>query len=176
MLETRPTLTINMRFAAWPLLALAAAQSLPIPHVQNVPAEATYPQPSADPGTPSRPLSVASTTYTSPMAFLASDGKPLNVYPDLGFSGVVAGDVVWTFGDTTVQLPSGQILLNAVDSTATGNLSYPMLVEMEDMNLHYRTVNSLVPLTSDELASGGYTHWGFGGTVRLPPGTRLLSV
>ena len=55
----------------------------------------TYPQPGGPPGAGVLPPAVASVTYLGKLVY--DDPR---IVRDLGFSGVVSGQIIWTFGDT----------------------------------------------------------------------------
>src|SRR5204862_3144591 len=84
---------------------------------------AVYPQPGMPLGPGTLPPVVASTAYLGTLKYDNPD-----IARDLGFSGVVNGQIVWTFGDTLLAPPNGMSIPCSTDSSAPGDLAQPMTV------------------------------------------------
>lgn len=103
-------------------LAVAAISSI----VAGSPAkQAVYPQCGQKKGRGILPPKVAKVSYEGTL-----QSKNANCGHKLGFSGVVNGEIIWTFGDTVGILPNGQseIGISASDSSALGSLRSPLRV------------------------------------------------
>ncbi|KAB8360897.1 hypothetical protein FH972_024630 [Carpinus fangiana] len=145
------------------------------------PTTATYPQPPTHfdlkklPGLGLGPPVALSFTYADPMTFLDAHGKPHNVLRDLGFSGVMDGKVIWTWGDTLIGTPKANTF-TAVDSTTIStDLKRPFLTQETSMT--GGAVDSLIPVNAEEVMTGhGYSHYAFGGTniIQEAPGRGLI--
>jgi hypothetical protein len=85
--------------------------------------------------------------------YLGRQNYGTDVARDLGFSGVVNGQSVWTFGDTLVPDGSGGWAFSASDSVGLGDSSDPLRI--------YDRVNAQgwpsewIPLNDAENANGG---------------------
>jgi hypothetical protein len=97
-----------------------------------------------------------------------------NIVRDLGYSGVVNGQVVWTFGDTLVKNGSGYTF-TASDSAALGDLENPLEVHDKHVNAS-GWPQEWIPLNASETSSGGLTRWAMGGTnvVEFAPNKGLV--
>lgn len=128
-------------------------------------AQAVYPAPGQRTGAGVLPPAVSSVTYPGDIIDPA-----YNYQRDLGFSGVVNGQIVWTFGDTLL----GGALCSS-DSTALGTLSIPGFVYDKDIRAGGYT-NEWIPYTSSELANGGGSRYAEGGTnvVEYAPNKGLV--
>ena len=128
-------------------------------------AQAVYPAPGQMTGPGHLPPAVSSVTYPGDVVDPAH-----NYQRDLGFSGVVNGQIVWTFGDT---------LLNnffcSSDSAALGTLSIPTYVYDKNLNSSGGT-QEWIPFTAAELANGGGSRYAEGGTnvVEYAPNKGLV--
>jgi len=86
-----------------------------------------------------------------------------NIVRDLGYSGVVNGQIVWTFGDTLVANGSGGFAFAASDSAALGELLDPLKVHDKSLDENGRP-EEWIPLNADELGNGGLNEFAMGGT------------
>ncbi|KAB8336638.1 hypothetical protein FH972_020949 [Carpinus fangiana] len=148
----------------------------PGPYIPNAPATATYPQATSvrfQTKVAKEAPSVKTLNYTEPAIFLNSDGNVHPVLRDLGFSGVLDGHVIWSWGDTLIGTPES-FQITAVDSTTIGDLSRPMV--SKDTSMSGKSIQSFIPLNDEEKASGGYAHYAFGGTniIQTYPGRGLV--
>jgi hypothetical protein len=113
---------------------------------------------------------VASATYLGKLIY---DNRA--IARDLGFSGVVNGQIIWTFGDTLLVNPGRTSVPCASDSAALGDLLHPLSV-------HDKSVSSSgcptewIPWDAAELANGGGSRYGEGGTnvVEFAPNQGLV--
>jgi hypothetical protein len=127
-----------------------------------------YPAPGQSTGTGTLPARAASVEY------LGRQDYGADVARDLGFSGVVNGQSVWTYGDTLVPDGNGGYTFAASDSVGLGDHADPLRV--------YDVVNSSgwpsewIPLNDAENANGGLSHYGMGGTnvVEYAPNKGLV--
>ncbi|MEV0849122.1 DUF4185 domain-containing protein [Streptomyces sp. NPDC049954] len=127
-----------------------------------------YPAPGQSTGPGTLPPKAAGTEYLGPQNY----GRDLAL--DLGFSGVVSGRSVWTYGDTLVPDGTGGWALTASDSVALGDKDDPLRV-------HHRLDDSgnpdeWIPLNDAENDAGGLSRYGMGGTnvVEYAPGRGLV--
>ncbi len=93
---------------------------------------------------------------------------------DLGYSGVVNGQIVWTFGDTLVD-DGGKTVFAASDSSALGELANPMKAHDKALRSNGYP-EEWIPLTADEQANGGLGRFAEGGTniVEYAPNKGLV--
>ncbi|KAJ2956874.1 hypothetical protein NQZ79_g7330 [Umbelopsis isabellina] len=84
-----------------------------------------YPQPGQTTGSGVLPPKVSKTTYQGVLQY-----KNTKCVRDLGFTGVVNGQIIWTFGDTVGLLSDGtpQLGISATDSAALGDINNPLNV------------------------------------------------
>ncbi|MDI5973763.1 DUF4185 domain-containing protein [Streptomyces sp. SL13] len=172
MVHRRGFLGLAMGAVIVPALRpISAAASAPGPAPAVAPAATggfVYPAPGQSTGPGVLPAKPASVEY------LGAQDYGTDVARDLGFSGVVNGQSVWTYGDTLVPNGSGGYALSASDSVGLGDSSNPLRV--------YDTVNSSgwpsewIPLNAAENANGGLSRYGMGGTnvVEYAPGKGLV--
>ncbi|GAA3585023.1 hypothetical protein GCM10022222_82060 [Amycolatopsis ultiminotia] len=153
---------------AYPLAGIASAEGRGGKSRAADPGGFVYPAPGQSTGTGVLPATPASVEY------LGRQDYGTDVARDLGFSGVVNGQSVWTFGDTLVPDGNGGYALSASDSVGLGDMSNPLRV--------YDRVNSSgwpdewIPLTDEENANGGLSRYGMGGTnvVEYAPNQGLV--
>lgn len=128
----------------------------------------TYPQPGQHTGPGVLPPKAASATFLGPLHYDS------NIARDLGFSGVVNGQVLWTFGDTLVQI-NGNFALSATDSVGLGAPGLPITVHDKNVNAS-GWPQEWIPLTAAESASGGLSRFAEGGTnvIEYAPGSGLV--
>jgi hypothetical protein len=128
-----------------------------------------YPHPGQFTGTGVLPVRVAKAT------FLGKQSSPDGGFArDLGYTGVVNGQIVWTFGD--VLLPGLQpYSFCSSDASALGNINEPVTVHDKFLNGHGCTIQ-WIPLTDAENATGGLSRWAEGGTnvVEYAPNKGLV--
>jgi hypothetical protein len=116
------------------------------------------PHPGMTPGPGTLPPAIESAAYLGALAYDNAE-----IARDLGFSGVVNGESVWTFGDTLLVPPAASPIPCSTDSYALGDRLHPMTV-------HDKSVASSgcplewIPWDSAELANGGGGRYGEGGT------------
>jgi hypothetical protein len=128
-------------------------------------AQAVYPAPGQMTGPGVLPPAVSSVTYPGDVIDPA-----YNYERDLGFSGVVNGVDIWTFGDTLL----GGAFCSS-DSSAVGALNIPGYVYDKNIRSGGYT-NEWIPLDSQELANGGLSDYSEGGTnvVEYAPNKGLV--
>jgi hypothetical protein len=132
---------------------------------------AVYPQPGQRSGPGLLPAMLAhAPTYLGRLAYDDED-----IVRDLGYSGVVNGQIVWTFGDTLVANGSGGFSFVASDSAALGELSDPLRVHDKRLDANGWPVE-WIPLNAAELAAGGLSQFAMGGTnvVEYAPNQGLV--
>lgn len=161
-----------------PLIPGSTNFSTAQPQFLLAPSAPTYPQPATglelELGLGLGDPVVQSFTYADPMLFLDVNGKPHPVLRDLGFSGVLDGKIVWTWGDTLIGTPTSYYP-TAVDSmTISVDLKKPFL--SQDTAMTGAGIDSLIPVNKEEIKGGGYLHYGFGGTniIETSPGNGLI--
>lgn len=79
------------------------------------------------------------------------------------------GSSVWTFGDTLTKLDNGNYQFQAVDSLGIGFTQFPTIVYENNADPTGQYINSIIPLNAQELATGGFNKWAFGGTNVVAP-------
>ena len=129
------------------------------------------PQPGGPPGPGVLPPQVASVTY---LGELATDDP--RIARDLGFTGVVNGQIVWTFGDTLLLAPDGGAALPcSTDSAALGDFHHPLAVHDEGV-ASSGCPREWIPFDRSELANGGGSRFAEGGTnvIEYAPGKGLV--
>lgn len=142
-------------------------------HAQQVPMhnapptalrKAVCPQPGRRPPGPGRlPPRVSTTTYHGPMTFHHPSGRPHAVARDLGFTGVLDGHLVWTWGDTLMGSGS-QAFICATDSTSIADLARPTHATDTALAPGTSNVANWIPCLAHEDADGGLSCYAFGGT------------
>jgi hypothetical protein len=127
-----------------------------------------YPAPGQTTGAGQLPPAAASVDY------LGAQDYGTGVARDLGFSGVVGGRSVWTYGDTLVPTGGGNYALTASDSVGLGDAANP--VHITDRVGSNGNPDEWIPLTAAENANGGLGRYGMGGTdvVEYAPGKGLV--
>ena len=139
------------------------------PHLQSQ--NASIPQPGKQaPGPGQLPPKVKSHVYHEPMTFLHPSGHAHNVMRDLGFSGVLDGRIVWTWGDTLMGT-GDQSMICAVDSTTIGTLDAKGITMDSAIAPNSNNVRNWIDCLPEEEADGGLGKYAFGGTniVEYPP-------
>jgi hypothetical protein len=95
---------------------------------------------------------------------------------DLGFTGVVNGQIIWTFGDTLLAPPDGGAAIPcSTDSAALGDFAHPL--EAHDQGLASSGCpREWIPFDAAELANGGGSRFAEGGTnvIEYAPGKGLV--
>jgi hypothetical protein len=153
-----------------PLGLAAAAPSRPAPRFDVSPADTggfVYPVPGQTTGPGVLPAKPASVEY------LGRQDYGTEVARDLGFSGVLNGQSVWTFGDTLLPDGNGGYALVASDSVGLGDSSNPLRVyDRADSS----GPTEWIPLNDAENANGGLGRYGMGGTnvIEYAPGQGLV--
>lgn len=134
-----------------------------------------YPQPGGPPGPGVLPLKVASTKYHDKMRFCHPKGHQHDVLCDLGFSGVIDGKIVWTFGDTLMGTEEKNFIC-ATDSIAMGNMADPMTVCNTALCPGSDNIKEWIPPNEQEEADGGISCYAYGGTniVEYAPNQGLV--
>jgi hypothetical protein len=129
-----------------------------------------YPQPGQTTGPGKLPPEVANVTYRDTLVY-----DNVQIVRDLGFSGVVNGQIIWTFGDTLLLTSGGGSAFSASDSAALGDMSNPTHVHDKNLNASGGP-QQWIPLTADEEANGGLGRYAEGGTnvVEYAPNKGLV--
>jgi len=118
-----------------------------------------YPEPGQVTGTGVLPPTVASTTY---MGKLIYDDSA--IVRDLGFSGVVNGQIIWTFGDTLLLTGDGSTSeFCSSDSSGLGVYGSPLVVHDKALQSNGCT-KEWIPLDGMEQEGGGLGQFAEGGT------------
>jgi hypothetical protein len=132
---------------------------------------AVYPQPGQQTGPGILPAKTAGAPKY--LGTLWVDNR--NVIRDLGFTGVVNGQIVWTFGDTLLERSSGNTTFCAGDSTALGDRTTRIRVRDKALAPNGCPLE-WIPLTAAELANGGLGRFAEGGTnvVEYAPNKGLV--
>lgn len=127
-----------------------------------------YPAPGQTTGPGVLPPKAAAVEYPGRQVYGA------DVARDLGFSGVVGGRSVWTYGDTLVPDGSGGYAFAASDSVGLGDSADPLRVH-DVVNASGRP-SEWIPLNASENADGGLSRYAMGGTnvVEYAPGKGLV--
>ncbi len=128
------------------------------------------PQPGQRTGPGVLPPKVASTTYEGALVY----DNPA-IARDLGFSGVVNGQVVWTFGDTLLATSATTLVFSASDSAALGDVTNPTHVHDKSVGPSGGPLE-WIPLTGAERDGGGLGRYAEGGTnvVEYAPNKGLV--
>ena len=94
---------------------------------------------------------------------------------DLGFTGVLDGRVVWSWGDTLMG-NEDKANICAVDAVSIGSMKSPMCSMDTALQPGSDNVASWIPLTQQEAGNGGYTCYSFGGTniVEIAPNQGIV--
>ncbi len=116
-----------------------------------------YPRPGQTKGPGVLPPAVDTAVFLGPIHY-----NDPSTARDLGFSGVVNGQSIWTFGDTLdpTLMP---ISFCSNDSAALGDYNNPLNVYDKNVNSDGCT-QQWIPLTADEQSTGGGSRWAEGGT------------
>jgi len=126
--------------------------------------KAVYPQPGQRaPGPGHLPPKVASTKYHQSMRFFHPRGHEHTVARDLGFTGVLDGKCVWTWGDTLMGGGSSAFIC-ATDSTSIANLATPMHAVDTALWPNTDNIANWIDCLPHEEADGGLSCYAFGGT------------
>ncbi|GGK96077.1 ricin-type beta-trefoil lectin domain protein [Mangrovihabitans endophyticus] len=128
-----------------------------------------YPAPDQSTGSGVLPPSNESTEY------LGRQDYGREVARDLGFSGVVNGQSVWTYGDTLIPTGGGDYAFTASDSVGLGVRDNPIRVRDTNVNSS-GWPQEWIPLNAAENANGGLSRYGMGGTnvVEYAPNRGLV--
>lgn len=136
-----------------------------------------YPQPGQHPPGPGQhPPKPAHVRYHDKMTFFHPRGHKHTVMRDLGFTGVLDGKIVWTFGDTLMGRPDGSSMICAVDSTAIGDMQNPMCAHDTALWPNSDNVKCFILPTKEEEADGGLSVYSYGGTniIELAPNHGII--
>lgn len=129
-----------------------------------------YPSPGDTTGPGSLPPKIAKATY------LGAQRSAYNDYArDLGFTGVLNGEIVWTYGDVLIRNDRGSFDFCSSDAVALGDIKKPMQT-FETQLRGGGCTEQWVPLTDEENATGGLGRWAEGGTniVEYAPNKGLV--
>ncbi|MBU2670778.1 sigma-70 family RNA polymerase sigma factor [Actinoplanes bogorensis] len=98
-----------------------------------------------------------------------------NIIRDLGFSGVVSGQSLWTYGDTILDKEINGIKPMAYDAVALGIQDDPSKINFKNLG-GFGQPDNWVPLTARENATGGVSRFAMGGTnvIEYAPGQGLV--
>lgn len=131
-------------------------------HLQSQ--RAKIPQPGVTPPGPGTfPPKLLKHTYRPPMRFLRPSGHQHAVMRDLGFTGILDGRIIWTWGDTLMG-NHDSCMICAVDSTSIGTLDAKGVTLDSAITPGTRNVANWIDCTPEEEADGGLTKYAFGGT------------
>jgi hypothetical protein len=135
----------------------------------TTPTGAVYPEPGERTGSGVLPPAASTIDYEGKLLY----DNP-NIVRDLGYSGVVNGQIVWTFGDTLVTVGSNSQFA-ASDSAALGDLANPLEVHDKALSAGGLPLE-WIPLMPDEQADGGLGRFAEGGTnvVEYAPNEGLV--
>ena len=123
-----------------------------------------YPQQGQQPPGPGKmPPKPANVRYMGAMRFYHPRGHQHNVMRDLGFTGIIDGRIVWSWGDTLMGTED-QSMICATDSTSIGNMNDPMGACDTDLAPGTDNVANWIPPNREEEADGGLSCYAFGGT------------
>jgi hypothetical protein len=130
---------------------------------------AVYPEPGQHMGPGVLPAAAGSVMYLGKLLY-----ENPNIVRDLGYSGVVNGQVIWTFGDTLVQMGANATFASS-DSAALGDLANPLKVHDKALTSS-GLPKEWIPLMPDEQAEGGLGRFAEGGTnvVEYAPNKGLV--
>lgn len=141
--------------AAYPLSGVANAAPPPAVSSPLDTGGFVYPVPGQSTGPGVLPPTPASVDYLGPQNYGTTVAR------DLGFSGVLYGQSVWTYGDTLLPDGNGGWNLVASDSVGLGDSSDPLRIyDRADSN----GPTEWIPLNDAENANGGLSRYGMGGT------------
>jgi hypothetical protein len=135
------------------------------------PAGPVTPEPGGPPGPGVLPPKIENVTYLGKLPY--DDPR---IARDLGFSGVINRQIVWTFGDTLLQsVDGGAAVFCASDSSALGDFLHPLAVHDKSLTSS-GCPGEWIPWDSAELANGGGSRYGEGGTnvIEYAPGKGLV--
>ena len=121
------------------------------------------------------PPKVAHVEIHDKMIFYHPNGHPHDTLRDLGYSGVIDGQIVWCFGDTLMGTEK-QNMICATDSTAIGKMEEPMGAIDTSLWPNSNNVKEWIPCNDQEAADGGLSVYAFGGTniVEYAPNQGLV--
>ncbi|KAK5112187.1 hypothetical protein LTR85_011620 [Meristemomyces frigidus] len=127
------------------------------------------------PGPGQMPPKVADRTYYDRHEFYSPKGHRHNTMRDLGFTGVLDGKIVWSWGDTLMGTEH-QANICAVDSTSIGSMHAPMCSMDTALAPHSDNVRNWIPTIQQEEQDGGYSCYSFGGTniVEVAPNKGIV--
>lgn len=146
------------------------------PHFDPNAPKPVYPQQGQQPPGPgTRPPKVKAAHYKGAMRFYHPRGHQHDVARDLGYTGILDGRIVWTWGDTLMGKPPGRMIC-AVDSTSVGNMSAPMTAVDTALAPGSDNVANWIDCNAEEEAGGGLSCYAFGGTniVEIAPNHGLV--
>ncbi|MFB7085235.1 ricin-type beta-trefoil lectin domain protein [Streptomyces sp. NPDC056296] len=111
---------------------------------------------------------------TTRVDYLGRQDYGTEVARDLGFSGVVNGQSVWTYGDTLVPDGRGGWIITANDSVGLGVKDNPIRINQRVGSNGWP--DQWIPYTDAESANGGAGRYGMGGTnvVEYAPNKGLV--
>lgn len=136
----------------------------PFTHQSNEGGKPVIPQPGQRPAGPGQmPPKIANVNYTDSHKFYHPSGKQHNTLRDLGYTSVLDGKLIWSWGDTLMGTPE-QNMICAVDSTSIGSMVEPMASMDTALAPGSDNVRNWIPLNHQEESSGGYGVYSFGGT------------
>jgi hypothetical protein len=115
-----------------------------------------YPAPGQTNGAGQLPAAAVGADYLGPQKYNSPTAR------DLGFSGVVNGQSVWTYGDTLVRADNNWVLTSS-DSVGLGDKADPLRVYDTNVNSS-GWPQEWIPLTPAENADGGLSRYAEGGT------------
>lgn len=130
---------------------------------------AVYPAPGQHTGPGVLPPAADSVVFQGHLVY-----DDTRILRDLGYSGVVNGRIVWTFGDTLVK-GGTPFEFAASDSSALGDLADPLKVHDKALRANGYP-EEWIPLTAEEEANGGLGRFAEGGTnvVEYAPNKGLV--
>ncbi|KAI9695179.1 MAG: hypothetical protein M1820_008815 [Bogoriella megaspora] len=134
------------------------------------------PQPGHEaPGPGQLPPKVAKTTYHDRHKFFHPKGYEHDTLRDLGFTGVLDGRIIWTFGDTLMGTEE-RCMICAVDSTSIGTMDAPMCSLDSALQPNGEFVRNWIPCNEEEENDGGLVCYAFGGTnvIEISPNRGLV--
>jgi hypothetical protein len=143
-------------------------------HLQSQNARTPQPVSDAQPQA-SLPPKVKNVSYHEPMTFYHPSGWKHNVMRDLGFSSVLDGRIIWTWGDTLMGT-SEQCMICACDSTSIGTLDNKLVAIDTAIAPGGSHVANWIDCNEAENKDEGLTRHAFGGTniVEVAPGKGVV--
>jgi len=135
-----------------------------MPHHGESHRRAVYPQPGLRHAGPGQlPPKVKETNYHGKMRFYHPAGHEHKIARDLGFTGVLDGKVVWTWGDT-LMMHGKDAFICATDSTSVAKMDSPMCAVDTALAPNSDNIANWINCLPHEEADGGLTCYAFGGT------------